>query len=165
MWPRSKRDKTWAWSRQIVVDSGGGRQLTVRCHHVPNVNKNEPLLVFKLYCCYGAVLGCEGRQGRGCMPYKSWNKVLRIRILWRALTLSCHAGHIFFCVIVEFDSSKAFYRMLIFGRSHINSNKIFCKTPTLSRSYNISSIYALVVGNMPQGKRHTSRTEPMLVQA
>ena len=26
-------------------------------------------------------------------------------------------------------------------------------------------IYSLVVGNMPYGKRHTSRTEPVLVQA
>ena len=34
-----------------------------------------------------------------------------------------------------------------------------------SRSYAIPSIYSLVVGNMPQGKRHTSRTEPALVQA
>ena len=29
------------------------------------------------------------------------------------------------------------------------------------RSYTISSIYILVVGNIPNGKRHISRTEPV----
>ena len=47
MWPRSKRGTTWAWSQQIVVDSGSGRQLAVRCHHVPKIY-NEPLLCLNI---------------------------------------------------------------------------------------------------------------------
>ena len=41
------------------------------------------------------------------------------------------------------------------------SNKTFCKMIFFSRSYTISSIYILVVGNIPNGKRHISRTEPV----
>ena len=51
-----------------------------------------------------------------------------MRILWRAFTLSSHAGH-FYGVFVDY-SNKIFYTMLIF-----------------SRSYTISSAYYLVVGH------------------
>ena len=45
--------------------------------------------------------------------------------------------------------------------------KYYIKCFFFSRSYTISSIciYTLVVGNTPYGRRHISRTEPVLLQA
>ena len=104
---------------------------------------NEPLPCLSYYSVNAAVLGCEERQRRGCMPYKSWNKAYEN---CGARSRKVATPGISFCVFVDY-SNKLLYKMLIF-----------------SWSYTISSIYALVVGNMPYGKRHTSRTKPVLLQ-
>ena len=73
----------------------------------------------------------------------------RIATLWqnKVWMFDSHPGICYCCVIVDY------------------SNKIFYEHFFFQQKLTISSIYTLVAGNMPYGKRHISRTERVLVQA
>ena len=94
------------------------------------------------------------------MSYNSCNKAYEY---FGARSPYVATSGIFSYVFVDFDWNKNSIKKIILSRSHTGLIKTFHRMLIFSRSYTISSIYSLVVGNMAHGKRHTPQTEPVLV--
>ena len=84
--------------------------------------------------------------------------------MWRAFTLSSHAGH-FFCVFLLILIRIKYSINCLFSAEAILIRIKYSKYCLFSAGAKLFPVWSLVVGNMPYGKRHTSRTEPVLVQA